>query len=74
MIKKKKVRKNELLNSGAEGTRTLYLIAASDALSQVSYDPGALTSISQISCLSPLYLAAVSIFITCVIMSNQEGV
>ena len=25
--------------SGAEGTRTLYLIAASDALSQVSYDP-----------------------------------
>jgi len=40
----------------------------------VSYDPDALTSISQISCLSPLYLAAVSIFITCVIMSNQEGV
>ena len=28
-----------LFNSGAEETRTLYLIAASDALSQVSYDP-----------------------------------
>ena len=27
------------LDGGAEGTRTLYLIAASDALSQVSYDP-----------------------------------
>ena len=28
-----------LVYGGAEGTRTLYLIAASDALSQVSYDP-----------------------------------
>ena len=29
----------EISSSGAEETRTLYLIAASDALSQVSYDP-----------------------------------
>lgn len=28
-----------VMHGGAEETRTLYLIAASDALSQVSYDP-----------------------------------
>ncbi len=28
-----------VFHGGAEETRTLYLIAASDALSQVSYDP-----------------------------------
>ncbi len=35
---RKKIPKN-LFFSGAEEARTLYLIAASDALSQVSYDP-----------------------------------
>ena len=39
MTKKEKSRINPRLYSGAEETRTLYLIAASDALSQVSYDP-----------------------------------